>query len=137
MSGRRECLGVCSEDAVVHRTIVEAVVPAVEGVPQRCLRLLDLLEAVVEFAQFRRCHGSPVWCGPAARADERRDLRQREASLFEQVDERDLFDGVLVVDAFATCAPGGAEQAFALIKAQGRRCQPGAGPQFGYRQLAH
>lgn len=122
---------------MVDRAVLEVAVLAVEGVPQCSLSLLDLLDAVVEFAQFLRCYGSPVRVGPAVRADERRDLRQREASLLEQVDERNLFDGTLVVEAFSARAPGGAEQALALIEAQGGRREPGARSQFGYRQLSH
>lgn len=105
---------------MVLGAMIETVVLAVENMAQRCLRLLDLLDAVVELAQFVRCHDSPVCCGSAGRTDECRDLGQRETGRFEQVDERDLFDRALVVEPFASHAPGNPEQALAFVEAQGR-----------------
>jgi hypothetical protein len=132
-----ECCGVCSQHAVVYRTVVEVIVPAVQSVVKRCLCPLDLLDAVVEFAQFGRGDVPPVRSGSASRVEEVRDLGQGEAGQFEHVDESHLFDGALVVEPFASNASGGAEQTLAFVETQGRRRQPGTRPKFRYRQLTH
>jgi hypothetical protein len=128
---------VRAQDAVVVRAIVEVSVRSAEHLVQGGARPLNLLDAMVELAQLLRRHRSPLRSGPAGRADQRRDLRQGEASKLEQVDERDLLDSALVVDPLATHAPGCAQQSFALVEAQGRRRETGACPQLRDRQSAH
>lgn len=126
-----------SQHPVVHGAFVETIVPADQGVPERGLCLVNLLDVVVEFAQLRPRHRPPVRRAATGRINEVRDLGQRETGQFEQVDERDLLNRALVVGPLAPDPAGGAQQTLAFVETQRRRREPGAGPELRDRQLVH
>ena len=99
---------------------------AVDGVLEHRERSLDTREFLSKVFLFGAGPVSPVGADVPVGVDECCDLGEREAGDLEEIDERDLLEDIVGVDALAAGAADRFDQPASFVEAERRRREAGA-----------
>jgi hypothetical protein len=95
---------------------------------------IELLEPSLDLFQTSPCDVLPRVVDVSVRIEDPHDVGDRHAGLLEEVDDRKLLDGTVVVSALATCSTRGSQEALALVVPERGSGQARPSGELGDRQ---